>query len=321
MILLRRTSVLALVLAIAACGVGRGVGGDQAVQAVVPEPVVAVDTSPPLSAEWYFGFPSSDSLAGFLRPGTGARLIVSAHRGGPASGFPENALETIENTLQSGSAFAEVDVRMTRDSALVLLHDETVDRTTTGSGRVASTTLSGVRELLLLDPDGAVTPFRVPTLAEALAWSEGRTVLMLDVKSGVPAVRVVDAIRRARAENRVVVIVYDLRDLVRYHQLAPDILLSASVQGVEELELAMEVGVELRRVTLFAGVGRFDPSLVRRARSLGMRVSLGTFGEIDARAVERGPAVFLDLLVDGIGMIATDQPALALDAVRRLSPR
>lgn len=291
------------------------------VPVVAPEPVVEADTTPPLNAEWYFGFPSADSLAGFLRPGTGARLIVSAHRGGPTDGFPENALETIENTLQSGSAFAEVDVRMTRDSTLVLLHDETLDRTTSGSGRVASTTLSGVRELLLLDPDGVITPFRIPTLAEALAWSEGRTVLMLDVKSGVPAVRVVNAIRRAGAENRVVVIVYDLRDLVRYHQLAPDLLLSASVASVDELEMAREVGIDLRRVTLFAGVGRFDGLLVRRARSLGMRVSLATFGDIDARAVEQGPAVFFELLGDGIGMIATDQPAIALDAARRLVSR
>src|SRR5690606_6738056 len=145
---------------------------------VAPEPVAApVDTTPQISAEWYFSFPSSDSLAGFLRAGSGARMIVSAHRGGPQPGFPENALETLE-------------------------------RTTNGTGELAQQTLARVREYVLQDEEGHLTTFRIPTLAEALAWSEARTVLMLDIKQGVPAVRVIDAIRRARAENRVVVIVY-----------------------------------------------------------------------------------------------------------------
>lgn len=286
---------------------------------VAPEPVAApVDTTPQISAEWYFSFPSSDSLAGFLRAGSGARMIVSAHRGGPQPGFPENALETLDNTLQNGSAFAEVDVRLTRDSVLVLLHDDTLERTTNGTGELAQQTLARVREYVLQDEEGHLTTFRIPTLAEALAWSEARTVLMLDIKQGVPAVRVIDAIRRARAENRVVVIVYTLADLARYHQLAPDILLSASFENVEQVELAREAGVDFRRIVAFAGVGSADPVLVRRLRSMGVRVQMGTFGELDERAVEDGPSVYLDLLVQGITMIATDQPAIALEAASRV---
>lgn len=304
-----------LVLFLAACTVAP----PPVASAPEPEELPAPpDTTPVLSEQRYFSFPSSDSLSGYLRTGSAARLIVSAHRGGPQPGFPENALETLENTLLGGPAFAEVDVRLTRDSVLVLLHDDTLERTTNGTGELIRITLDSLRTLFLEDPEGRITTFRVPTLAEALAWSEGRTVLMLDVKRGVPPVRVIDAIRRARAENRAVVIVYTLADLARYHQLAPDIMLSASFASVEEVEMAREAGVDFRRIVAFAGVGSADPEIVRRLRSLGVRVQMGTFGEIDERAVEEGPRVFLELMGQGITMIATDRPAIALDAAARL---
>lgn len=313
--MLVRRSIACFALALlAACS---GAAPTPAPAPVAAAVEAAADTTPPLQARWYLHFPSADSLAGYLRPGSGARVIVSAHRGGPAPGYPENALETLERTLQLGSAFAEVDVRLTRDSVLVLLHDDTLERTTTGTGELAALDFPAVRALLLKDGEGNVTPFRIPTLAEALAWSEGRTVLMLDVKRGVPATRIVDAIRRARAENRVVVIVYTHEDLVRYQQLAPDLLVSASFTTPDDVARAREAGVNFRRIVAFAGVGRADPEVVRQLRSLGVRVQLGTFGEIDTRAAEEGPSVYFPLVAQGITMIATDEPAVALDAARR----
>ena len=69
------------------------------------------------------------------------RTIVAAHRGGPSAGFPENAVLTFENTLRQVPAVLELDIARTRDGVLVLMHDETVDRTTTGTGRVGDLTL------------------------------------------------------------------------------------------------------------------------------------------------------------------------------------
>src|SRR5690606_334515 len=101
---------------------------------------------------------------------------------------------------------------------------------------------------------------------------------------------------RARAENRAVVIVYTLEDLVRYQQLAPDIMISGSFTSLAEVDEAREARVNFGRVVAFAGVGSAEPALVRRLRSLGVRVQMGTFGELDSLAVEQGPAVYLRLV-------------------------
>ena len=143
---------------------------------------------------------------------------MAAHRGGPVPGLPENAIETFENALNHAPALIETDVRQTADGVLVLLHDETLDRTTTGTGDLEDATLAEVRQLRLVADDTTVTSFRVPTLAEALAWAEARAVLLLDVKRGVDLGAVVAEVRRADAEDQVVVITNSLeaqRELVR----------------------------------------------------------------------------------------------------------
>ncbi|MFQ5569800.1 MAG: glycerophosphodiester phosphodiesterase family protein, partial [Rhodothermales bacterium] len=126
------------------------------------------------SADHYLGLPDADALAAYLRADSDAGPLVSAHRGGPMPAYPENALETFEHTLRYTPALIECDVRMTRDSVLVLMHDDTLDRTTTGRGAVAAHRFADLRTLLLVDNLGIRTPFRIPTLDETLAWAEGR---------------------------------------------------------------------------------------------------------------------------------------------------
>ncbi len=284
-----------------------------------PAPVAApaIDTAR-LSARWYRAIPTADSLGGYLRDGSAAGVLVSAHRGGPAPGFPENAIETFERSVQLGPVLLETDVRMTRDSVLVMLHDDALDRTTSGTGALDAQPFRMVRTLFLRDPDGRLTLTRVPTLAETLAWAEGRAILMLDVKRGMPAVKIVGAIRSARAENRVVVIVYNHDDLLTYHQLAPDLNLSMTFATMADVQRMLDMGVNPRRVIAFVGVGAADRMLVGRLRALGIRSQVGTFGAIDDRAARDGATVYDALLSLGVGVLATDQPAIALEAARRM---
>ena len=145
------------------------------------------------AAAHYRAFADADALAAYLRAGSEAGPLVSAHRGGPQPAYPENALATFEHALRYAPVLIECDVRMSRDSVLVLMHDATLERTTTGEGDVAARPFAELRALLLEDVRGVVTPFRIPSLGEALAWAEGRAVLMLDVKADVPPERVAAA--------------------------------------------------------------------------------------------------------------------------------
>lgn len=97
------------------------------------------------------------------------RIHVCAHRGHSA-GAPENTLPALTAAADLGATAAEIDVVLTRDGAIVLSHDETLERTTDGKGRVAAMDLAGVRRLdagAWFGPAFAGT--RMPTLGEALA--------------------------------------------------------------------------------------------------------------------------------------------------------
>lgn len=98
---------------------------------------------------------------------TSNNMELSAHRGSHVM-VPENTLEAVEWAGKFGYGFIEIDVRKTKDGQYILMHDDTVDRTTTGSGRVVDLTWEEIQELSILDKDGNVTEYKVPTLEEAL---------------------------------------------------------------------------------------------------------------------------------------------------------
>ncbi|MDX1740605.1 MAG: glycerophosphodiester phosphodiesterase family protein [Rhodothermales bacterium] len=297
---------LLIALSLPACKTGQGTTGRSA-------PAYA------RAAEHFRHFADADELAAYLRHGSDAGPLISAHRGGPTPGFPENCIETFDRVLRLAPALLEVDVRMTSDSILVLMHDETLGRTSTGEGRVAERTLDDIRSELLRDPSGIITPFRVPTLAEVLAWSRARAILTLDVKPGLPADLVIEEIRRHNAENRAVVIVYSIPDLMAFARRAPDLIYSVPAESEDEISAILDTGVAPAQLIVWMGVGEVRPDVIRRAHALGIRVMMGTFGEIDDRAVTAGPTVYENLLQAGVDVIATDRVADAAEAVANVS--
>ena len=106
-------------------------------------------------------------------------VLVSAHRA-CWKHAPENSLPAIDACIKMGVDIVEVDVRKTSDGHLVLMHDDTVDRTTDGKGRLADMTLAQVKQLRLKRRDGTVTDERVPTLEETARVAKGKIILNLD---------------------------------------------------------------------------------------------------------------------------------------------
>jgi glycerophosphoryl diester phosphodiesterase len=110
-------------------------------------------------------------------------VLVAAHRG-DWRGFPENSLPAIESAIRIGADIVEVDVGRTKDGEFVLMHDTTLDRTTTGTGKVSDHTLSEIRTYSLRSGYGGVTIYRVPTLEEAMLAVKGRVLINLDKSYG-----------------------------------------------------------------------------------------------------------------------------------------
>lgn len=110
------------------------------------------------------------------------RVVVIGHRGNPAEA-PENTIASIASAFAVGCDLVEVDVHLSRDGIPVIIHDETLDRTTNGHGLVAEKTLA---EMKALDAgtwkDKQFAGERIPTLTEALRAAQGKGRLLLDVK-------------------------------------------------------------------------------------------------------------------------------------------
>lgn len=103
--------------------------------------------------------------------------LISAHRGGPAPGFPENCLAAFENTLNKIPAFIECDVQLSKDSVLVMMHDDKLDRTSNGTGKVQDKTWKELKNLLLKDNDGDITSYTIPILQDVLLWAKGKILI------------------------------------------------------------------------------------------------------------------------------------------------
>lgn len=106
-------------------------------------------------------------------------VIVVAHRGDWRN-FPENSLEAIDNAIKMGVDVVELDVQRTKDGKLILMHDSTLNRTTTGEGQIAEITLDSIQKLRLKNGYAVRTIHKVPTLEEALLHAKGKIMVNLD---------------------------------------------------------------------------------------------------------------------------------------------
>lgn len=107
-------------------------------------------------------------------------VLVASHRGDWRN-YPENSVEAIESVIRMGTDIVEIDLKMTKDSVLVLMHDKTIDRTTNGHGRVCDMTLDSLMKFNRRSAHGVIKPgTRVTTLREALEACKDRIVVNVD---------------------------------------------------------------------------------------------------------------------------------------------
>lgn len=237
------------------------------------------------------------------------QAMVSAHRGGPYPGYPENAIETFEHVISQTPAIIECDIAMTKDSVLILMHDKTIDRTTTGDGSVMDLTYDEIMKLHLVDNEGDSTAFKVSTLDQALAWGKGKALFTLDVKRGVPFHRVIDAMKAYDAATYAAIITYRIQDATLVHKLDSSIVISVSAGSEGALEQLRKSGIPTSNLLGFVGVREPDEAHYQKLNEMGIKTILGTLGNLDKKAVAKGnDTVYLSYLENGANVIATDRP-------------
>ncbi|TLX75965.1 glycerophosphodiester phosphodiesterase family protein [Labilibacter sediminis] len=124
-----------------------------------------------------------EKITKHLKNSTDNYVMVAAHRGDWRNA-PENSIQAIKNCIKMRVDIVEIDVRMTKDSILVLMHDKTIDRTTTGKGKITDWTLDSLKNLQLKNGCGIRTHHNIPTLKEAMLVTKGKILVNLDKCSG-----------------------------------------------------------------------------------------------------------------------------------------
>lgn len=269
-------------------------------------------------------FESPEELKTFLRYQPDRPALISAHRGGAAPGYPENSVHTFAHTLSQNPAFMEVDPRYTKDGHVVLLHDDTLSRMTTGRGKVIDHTLAELRQLYLKDVKGRTTPFGVNTLEEALQWAKGKTVLILDQK-GIPALERAKLLVEHNAKTHAMLIVYSVEDAAAVYRYDPDIVMEVMVPSMEELAKFQAAGVPMDNILAFVGhKPPKDPTVIAGLQAVGVTPARGTSFELD-RAYSSGRITrgelhegYRALVASGVAMLESDLATEAGMAVQAM---
>jgi len=224
-------------------------------------------------------------------------VVLVAHRGSVAQGYPENTLAAFRHAIANGVDAIEVDLRSTKDGEIVILHDATVDRTTNGRGRVADWTLAELRKL---DAGGGE---RIPTYAEVLQLVSGtEVVLLVDIKesSGLDPRDVVRLAEGKDTVRNLIVGARNLEDLREFRALNPALRTLGFIRDVPDIGPFAQTGADIIR--LWPQWIQGKPDLVDQVHQLG-KLAWVTAGNASHAELEQ-------LIRWGVDGILSDRPGV-----------
>lgn len=248
--------------------------------------------------------------------------LISGHRGGTTKGYPESCIATFENTLRHTPAFFETDPRLTKDSVIVLMHDETLDRTTTGKGKVSDYTWKELQKFRLKDPEGNITEYKIPLLKDVIKWSKGKTVLNLDYKD-VP--KEVTAKLLKNCNNKVIMLtVHNPEDASFYLRDNPDRMFSAFVLTKKAYYDYEKAGIPWKNMIAYIGPRPTPENLkilnMLHAKGVMCMISAAPTYDKLKDASERTVA-YKKIIRHGADIIESDLPIEAGEAIKEFIPQ
>ncbi|WP_233265948.1 glycerophosphodiester phosphodiesterase family protein [Formosa sp. L2A11] len=240
------------------------------------------------------------------------------HRGGKdLLHYPENCLETLQYVSDSIFAIYEIDVAQTKDGKLVLMHDNAIDRTSTGTGLIKNLTYNELTAFNLVDDYGNETDFKIPLFKDVLKWAKANNVILtVDIKRSVSQKVVIDAIREVKAEDVSVIITYDVDQATTAYALDPELLLSVSARNEDELNRLLEAKIPTKNMLAFTGTRLSNASLFEKLHAENIICMLGTLGNLDKQAKVKGEERYVRWKALGVDIFATDRPFAVYNTIK-----
>ena len=259
---------------------------------------------------------STEDLQRFFTYEKGKK-IVSGHRGTIENGMPENSIAAMEEVLKYTPAFFEIDPRLTKDSVVVVHHDATLNRTTTGTGKLADYTYKELMQLQLKDVDGKATDHKLNTLEEMILWAKGKTILNLD-KKDVPLEMTAALIRKHQAYAWVIVTVHNVEQAKFYLQQNPKQFMILHIRSGEQLEALKTSGIPLSQLMIYIGpkMGTQNVPMYAYFNAEGRMCMLSGSSSYDklATAEERAEA-YRQVFAEGATIFESDRPIAVAKAI------
>lgn len=225
---------------------------------------------------------SFESIQAFFRyQAPGHFPAISGHRGCREGGMPENSIAALDYTLSRIPAMFELDPRITKDSVIILMHDTTLDRTTTGSGPVIEHTWAEIQELWLKDVAGNITREKVPTLDEVIRWSAGKTVINLDVYTSMELMG--RKLQEYGFPPHVMLTIHTPEQLLYFYGLSKRTMFSVHISDLEKFDAIDRTGVPWENMIVYVGA-RIRPEsaeLYRRLHEKGVSFFISVAGSHD----------------------------------------
>ena len=253
-----------------------------------------------------------------------------AYRGASALA-PENTIEAFRLAAEVGAGGLELDVHMTRDGHIVVIHDATVDRTTNGTGAVSEMTLEELRRLDAghnFSPDGGPTrPYRgrgvrVPTLVEVLREFP-KVAVNIEIKAGTPGIEetVLGVLREANALERALVVSTPHATVKHFRKVSGGYVSTGAsrweigvfyISSKFRLERLVRPAYDALQVPLrHRGIPVVTRRFVQAAHARGVRVDAWTINQADEMRL------LLDL---GVDVIMTDRPDVLAEVLENRPP-
>ena len=232
-------------------------------------------------------------------------IMVISHRGEHLH-HPENTLPAYQRAIDAGADFFEVDVQTTADGKLVLMHDNTVDRTTAAKGPIKSMTFDQMRAL---DPGAKFSAefagTKVPTFDEALDLAHGKIGVYVDTKNADPQ-QLVDTIVKHDMQDHVVIYGNPFF-LYEVHKIRPDLKVMPEAQSVDICRLLVK---NMQLKVLAYSAGDWNPETIACAQKVDADLYVDRMGKTDA------PAGWQEAIDMGATGIQTDRPAELVEWLR-----
>ena len=230
-------------------------------------------------------------------------IEVIGHRG--AAGLePENTLRSVRRAIELGVDRVEIDVRVSKDGRLVIMHDETVDRTTNGHGYVSELTFDELRSL------DAGMGEKIPTLEEILRFTMGKAKLEIELKVPEATEPTIQLVEELNAEKNVIVISFIHELLERVHDLNPNIRTGALFFEVPKDILQRALKVHAGSIHVY--YRNVNSDLVKEAHKSGLEIAVWNPNRIEEMR---------EMIGLGVDAIGSDRPDVLIRLLRDMGMR